>query len=137
MNRDDSPHHFLHLILQRTLIVFTLPLMLISALLIASSLLIGDATLFFAGTLSVASVLYLRHLGVKYWNFLEFDDLIDCQTYDNAPIARVREATDEEIDQLLNAMQKWDGNAATRPDSLMESNCAHRHKYKGHNSWDN
>lgn len=128
-----SPFNPLRDIIQRSLFLFCIPLLFVPALLFVAAVIGSSAQLFFAGTMSVAALLYICHLQNKYWTCPDFDDLLD----DLDQEFPIRETTDEEIELLLRAVEKWDGQPDTRPESLLSASSAHRHKHKGHSHWDN
>lgn len=89
--------------------------------------------------LLIATSIYYRHLGFKYWEFERLDAILDGISREQ-PYAfeiRKRELTDKDLDCLLLALEKWDGTAASRPEALLEANSGHRHKAHGPSHWDN
>ncbi len=86
-----------------------------------------------------ALAVYYRYLGEKYWEFERLDDLMDGVNPADTPTAesRQRPVTDKDLDRLLLALENWDGNAASRPEALLEANSVHRHKAQDQRYWDN
>ncbi|PAW76667.1 MAG: hypothetical protein B9S32_14115 [Verrucomicrobia bacterium Tous-C9LFEB] len=91
-----------------------------------------------AGVLYAATV-YFRYLGEKYWEFERLDDLMNGinRTDASSLEGRKRAITDKDLDRLLLALENWDGNAASRPEALLEANSGHRHKAQDQRYWDN
>lgn len=91
------------------------------------------------GGVLFAATVYFRYLGEKYWEFERLDNLMDGINRDEAYSfdVRKRPISDKDLDRLLLALENWDGNAASRPEALLEANSGHRHKAQGQRYWDN
>lgn len=139
MNITCSPFNSPREMVLRLLYLLPLPFLLLAFFLPLTALINGNWIFAFGALLSLSTSCYLRHLGVRHWEFLRLDDEFDKITRQPAYAFETRDENDEELEFILSQIEteNWDGKTGSRPLSLLEASCGHREKKEGSNYWDN
>lgn len=103
MNITCSPINTSHEIIRRIVYISPAPFLLAGLFLPFLALIKNNGSLFFAALLCVATAIYMRHLGEKYWQFLRLDDEFEkLAQYDCGFASR----EDRAIDEVLMLAEK-------------------------------